>query len=47
MDTTTEQAWEAFHVPLYQFIRRRVADEARQRISYKRSFSKFINMEKA
>jgi RNA polymerase sigma-70 factor (ECF subfamily) len=28
MATTTEQAWEAFHVPLYQFIRRRVADEA-------------------
>ena len=27
METTTEQAWEAFHVPLYQFIRRRVADE--------------------
>lgn len=28
MVTTTEQAWEAFHVPLHQFIRRRVADEA-------------------
>jgi RNA polymerase sigma-70 factor (ECF subfamily) len=28
MTTTTEQAWEAFHAPLYQFIRRRVADEA-------------------
>ena len=28
MDTTTEQAWEAFHTPLHQFIRRRVADEA-------------------
>lgn len=28
MSTTTEQAWEAFHAPLYQFIRRRVADEA-------------------
>jgi RNA polymerase sigma-70 factor (ECF subfamily) len=28
MVTTTEQAWEAFHAPLYQFIRRRVADEA-------------------
>ena len=28
MATTTEQAWEAFHVPLHQFIRRRVADEA-------------------
>lgn len=28
MVTTTEQAWEAFHTPLYQFIRRRVADEA-------------------
>jgi len=28
MSTTTEQAWEAFHAPLYQFIRRWVADEA-------------------
>jgi RNA polymerase sigma-70 factor (ECF subfamily) len=28
MVTTTEQAWEAFHAPLHQFIRRRVADEA-------------------
>lgn len=28
MVTTTEQAWEAFHVPLHRFIRRRVADEA-------------------
>lgn len=28
MATITEQAWEAFHTPLYQFIRRRVADEA-------------------
>ncbi len=28
MATTTEQAWEAFHAPLHQFIRRRVADEA-------------------
>lgn len=28
MVTTTEQAWEAFHTPLYRFIRRRVADEA-------------------
>src|SRR5450755_439821 len=28
MVTTTEQAWEAFHAPLQQFIRRRVADEA-------------------
>ncbi|MBA2680971.1 MAG: hypothetical protein H0U76_21570 [Ktedonobacteraceae bacterium] len=28
MTTTTEQAWEAFHAPLHQFIRRRVADEA-------------------
>lgn len=28
MVTITEQAWEAFHSPLYQFIRRRVADEA-------------------
>ncbi|MBA2677815.1 MAG: RNA polymerase sigma factor SigZ [Ktedonobacteraceae bacterium] len=27
MGTTTEQAWEAFHVPLYQFIRRRVTDD--------------------
>lgn len=23
MGTMTEQAWEAFHAPLYQFIRRR------------------------
>lgn len=28
MDTTTEQAWEAFHAPLHQFILRRVSDEA-------------------
>lgn len=28
MTTITERAWEAFHVPLHQFIRRRVADEA-------------------
>jgi RNA polymerase sigma-70 factor (ECF subfamily) len=28
MGTTTEQVWEAFHTPLHQFIRRRVADEA-------------------
>jgi RNA polymerase sigma-70 factor, ECF subfamily len=28
MSITTEQAWEAFHAPLYRFIRRRVADEA-------------------
>jgi RNA polymerase sigma-70 factor (ECF subfamily) len=28
MSTTTEQAWEAFHAPLYQFIRRRIADDA-------------------
>ena len=28
MSITTEQAWEAFHAPLYQFIRRRVADRA-------------------
>ena len=28
MVITTEQAWEAFHTPLHQFIRRRVADEA-------------------
>jgi RNA polymerase sigma-70 factor, ECF subfamily len=28
MSTTTEQAWQAFHVPLYQFIRRRIADDA-------------------
>ncbi len=27
MDTITEQVWEAFHTPLHQFIRRRVADE--------------------
>lgn len=27
MITTTEQVWEAFHTPLHQFIRRRVADE--------------------
>lgn len=28
MVTITEQAWEAFHEPLHQFIRRRVGDEA-------------------
>ncbi len=28
MSTLTEQAWEAFHTPLHQFIRRRVTDEA-------------------
>jgi RNA polymerase sigma-70 factor, ECF subfamily len=28
MATTTEQVWEAFHAPLHQFIRHRVADEA-------------------
>ena len=28
MVTITEQAWEAFHAPLHQFIRRRVTDEA-------------------
>ncbi|GAC1391615.1 MAG: RNA polymerase sigma factor SigZ [Ktedonobacteraceae bacterium] len=28
MSTTTEQVWEAFHVPLQHFIRRRVPDEA-------------------
>ena len=28
MASITEQAWEAFHTPLHQFIRRRVADEA-------------------
>jgi RNA polymerase sigma-70 factor, ECF subfamily len=28
MVTITEQVWEAFHAPLHQFIRRRVADEA-------------------
>ena len=27
MVTTTEQVWQAFHAPLYQFIRRRVANE--------------------
>ena len=27
MSMTTEQIWEAFHVPLQQFIRRRIADE--------------------
>ncbi len=27
MSTTIEQTWEAFHVPLYQFIRRRVSDD--------------------
>lgn len=27
MSMTTEQAWEAFHAPLQQFIRKRVADE--------------------
>ena len=26
--TTTEHVWEAFHVPLQQFIRRRISDEA-------------------
>lgn len=28
MATTTEQVWDAFHTPLFQFIRRRVADES-------------------
>ena len=28
MQTTTEHVWEAFHVPLRQFIRRRVSDDA-------------------
>ncbi|HET8844165.1 MAG TPA: RNA polymerase sigma factor SigZ [Ktedonobacteraceae bacterium] len=28
MSTITEQAWEAFHTPLHQFIRHRVADDA-------------------
>jgi RNA polymerase sigma-70 factor, ECF subfamily len=28
MHTTTEQVWETFHVPLQQFIRRRVSDDA-------------------
>lgn len=28
MGTTTEQAWDAFHAPLYQFIRCRVANDA-------------------
>ncbi len=28
MAITTEQVWEAFHTPLYQFILRRVANEA-------------------
>ncbi len=28
MSTTTEQIWEAFHIPLLQFIRKRVPDEA-------------------
>jgi RNA polymerase sigma-70 factor (ECF subfamily) len=28
MSMTTEQVWEAFHVPLLQFIRKRVSDEA-------------------
>ena len=27
MQTTTEDVWETFHVPLQQFIRRRVSDE--------------------
>ena len=27
MSLTTEQVWEAFHLPLQQFIRRRVPDE--------------------
>ena len=28
MQTTTEDVWETFHVPLQQFIRRRVSDDA-------------------
>jgi RNA polymerase sigma-70 factor (ECF subfamily) len=28
METTTERVWETFHVPLEQFIRRRVSDNA-------------------
>ncbi len=28
MKTTTENVWETFHVPLQQFIRRRVSDDA-------------------
>ena len=28
MHTTTERVWETFHVPLQQFIRRRVSDDA-------------------
>jgi RNA polymerase sigma-70 factor, ECF subfamily len=28
METTTEGVWETFHVPLQQFIRRRVSDDA-------------------
>ncbi len=28
MLTTTQSVWDAFHVPLQQFIRRRVSDEA-------------------
>jgi RNA polymerase sigma-70 factor (ECF subfamily) len=28
METTTEHVWETFHVPLQQFIRRRVSDDA-------------------
>ncbi|MGH2481625.1 MAG: sigma-70 family RNA polymerase sigma factor, partial [Ktedonobacteraceae bacterium] len=28
MVTTTEQVWETFHMPLHQFIRRRISDEA-------------------
>jgi RNA polymerase sigma-70 factor (ECF subfamily) len=28
MSMTTELVWEAFHIPLQQFIRRRVSDEA-------------------
>jgi RNA polymerase sigma-70 factor, ECF subfamily len=28
METTTERVWETFHVPLQQFIRRRVSDDA-------------------
>ena len=27
MYTTTERVWETFHVPLQQFIRRRVSDD--------------------
>ena len=28
MSMTTEQVWEAFHLPLRQFIRKRLSDEA-------------------